>query len=120
MSTKPIATSLDGLPGWARRLSEKYYSRTIAMFVLHGNVHDLVPLKRGAATEYLPLQKFLNQGLFGRRDLVLSYDRGGGLAFGVPESREDFARAITGYDSFHGTKYAQGLPRNPDGVLGLI
>src|SRR5712671_2802452 len=120
MSTTPIAAPLDGLPVWARGLSEKYYSRTIAMFVLHGNVHDLIPLRRGGATAYLPLQKFLNEGLFGRRDLVLSYDRGGGLAFAAPESQKDFAQAITGYDSFHGTKYSQGLPRNPDGVLGLI
>jgi len=29
-------------PAWARQLSEKYYSRTIAMFVIHGNVRDLV------------------------------------------------------------------------------
>jgi hypothetical protein len=112
--------SLDALPEWARRLSEKYYSRTIAMFVLHGNVHDLVAWKRGGHTEYVPLAKFLDEGLFGRRDLVLSYDRGGGLGFANSEVREDFQRALAGYDAYHGTKYAQGLPRNPDGVLALI
>ena len=94
---------METLPAWARELSEKYYSRTLAMFVLHGNVHDLVPLRRGGVTEYLPLQRFLNEGLFGRRDLVLSYDRGGGLAFAKPEVQEDFARALSGYDAFHGT-----------------
>jgi AAA+ superfamily predicted ATPase len=112
--------SFDALPEWARRLSEKYYSRTIAMFVLHGNVHDLVAWKRGGHTEYVPLAKFLDEGLFGRRDLVLSYDRGGGLGFANSEVREDFQRALAGYDTFYGTKYTQGLPRNPDGVLALI
>ncbi|HSB13851.1 MAG TPA: AAA family ATPase [Bryobacteraceae bacterium] len=112
--------SLDALPEWARRLSEKYYSRTIAMFVLHGNVHDLVAWKRGGHTEYAPLAKFLDEGLFGRRDLVLSYDRGGGLGFANSEVQQDFQRALAGYDAYHGTKYAQGLPRNPDGVLALI
>ena len=101
-------------------LSEKYYSRTIAMFVLHGNVHDLVAWKRGDRTEYVPLAKFLNEALFGRRDLVLSYDRGGGIGFANAEMQADFQRALTGYDSFHGTKYAQGLPRNPDGVLTIL
>jgi AAA+ superfamily predicted ATPase len=120
MTTQTIATPLASLPAWARRLSEKYYSRTMCMFVLHGNVHDLVPLVNGDRVEYVSLQKFLNIGLFGRRDLVLSYDRGGGLAFAVPAVREDFTRALSGYDSYHGTKYSQGLPRNPDGVLSLL
>jgi len=30
-------SGLAGLPPWARQLSEKYYSRTLAVFVLHGN-----------------------------------------------------------------------------------
>jgi len=120
MSSTTMPAPLDGLPAWARRLSEKYYSRTIAMFVLHGNVNDLAPWKRGDRTEYLPLPRFINEALFGRRDLVLSYDRGGGFAFANPEVQADFQRALNGYDTFHGTKFAQALPRNPDGVLGLI
>src|SRR5208283_5171738 len=57
---------------------------------------------------------------FPRRDLVLSYDRGGGLTFANPAMQADFSRALTGYDSYHGTNYAAGLPRNPDGVLNLL
>ncbi len=114
------ATALEAFPPWARQLSEKYYSRTIALFVLHGNVRDLVPLKRAGKTEFVPLHRFLREGLFGARDLVLTYDRGGGITFSRPEMQEDFQRALAGYDSFHGTNYAQGLPRNPDGVLNLL
>ena len=120
MSTNPLPSAIDGLPAWARQLSEKYYSRTVAMFVLHGNVHDLVAWKRGDRTQYVPLSRFLNEALFGRRDLVLSYDRGGGIAFATPEVQSDFQRALSGYDSFHGTKFSQGLPRNPDAVLTLL
>jgi AAA+ superfamily predicted ATPase len=120
MNPTSNAASLDALPEWARQLSEKYYSRTIAMFVVHGNVHDLVAWRRGGRTEYVPLAKFLDEGLFGRRDLVLSYDRGGGMGFANAEVQADFQRALTGYDAYHGTKYAQGLPRNPDAVLALI
>jgi len=111
---------LEGLPAWARQLSEKYYSRTIAFFVIHGNVRDLVSVKRGNAMEFLTLSRFLNQELFGQRDLVLTYDRGGGLTFAHPDMQADFGRALAGYDSFHGTRYAAGLPRNPDGVLNLL
>src|SRR5271156_246383 len=111
--------ALDTLPVWARELSEKYYSRSFTMFVLHGNVRDLVPLHRQEATEFVPLEQFLSSALFGQRDLILHYDRGG-LSFGSLATQADFRRALEGYDSFHGTTYAQGLPRNPDAVLNVL
>jgi len=110
---------LDGLPGWAKDLSEKYYSRSFSMFVLHGNVRDLVPLVSEGTAEFVPLEQFLTTALFGQRDLVLQYDRGG-LSFGSAESQADFRRALEGYDSFHGTNFAQGLPRNPDAILNIL
>lgn len=105
------------MPEWARSLSEKYYSRTLSMFVLHGNVRDLAPLPSG---EHVPLMAFLRQSLFGQRNLVLTYDRGGGLSFAHPDMQADFRRALAGYDSFHQSNYAQSLPRNPDGVLNIL
>ncbi len=116
----PAASALDALPGWARELSEKYYSGVTAMFVLHGNVRDTVPWRRPDAVEFPPLQRFLREALFGSRDLVLFYDRGGGLSFGRSEMKGDFERALAGYDSFHGTNFSNGLPRNPDGVLNIL
>ncbi len=122
MSSGPTSTGkyLDALPQWARDLSEKYYSRSYALFVLYGNVRDLVPLRASEKTNYVSLEEFLSQALFGQRDLVLHYDRGG-LSFGTPATQADFRRALEGYDSFHGTSYSQGgLPRNPDAVLSLL
>ena len=110
----------ESLPAWAQQLSEKYYSRTIALFVLYGNVRDVVPFRGGGSMEFLPLLRFLNEALFGQRDIVMAYDRGGGLTFANPAMQADFTRALTGYDSFHGTNYAAALPRNPDGVLNLL
>ena len=111
---------LDALPQWARELSEKYYSRSFALFVLYGNVRDLVPLRTPENTTFVSLDDFLSRALFGQRDLVLHYDRGG-LSFGTSATQSDFRRALEGYDSFHGTSYAQGgLPRNPDAVLNLL
>ena len=118
-----MAATIQGppqMPEWAQSLSEKYYSRTLSVFVLCGNVRDLAPLDRSGATEYVPLLAFLNQALFGRRDLVLTYDRGGGLSFARPEMQADFRNALSGYDSFHQTNYSQALPRNPDGVLNIL
>src|SRR6476659_6360762 len=111
---------LDALPEWARELSEKYYSRSYALFVLYGNVRDLIPFKQPNGTDFLSLDQFLSGAMFGQRDLVLHYDRGG-VSFGNPDSQTDFRRALEGYDSFHGTSFAQGgLPRNPDAVLNVL
>jgi AAA+ superfamily predicted ATPase len=116
----PVGKYLDALPAWARELSEKYYSRSFAMFVVYGNVRDLVPLRRQETTEFVSLEEFISGALFGQRDLILHYDRGG-LSFGSSDSQADFRRALEGYDSFHGTSYSQGgLPRNPDAVLNLL
>jgi len=119
MSTEN-AKPLEGLPGWARELSEKYFSGAFVQFVLHQNVHDLVPLRRNGAVEFLPLKEFLQKGLFSKREIVFDYDRGGGLSFASQDMQADFKTALRGYDSFHGTAYEAGLPRNPDGVLNLI
>lgn len=122
MVTSPTKTDkyLDALPPWARELSEKYYSRSFAVFVLYGNVRDLVPLSTQDTTTFVSLDEFISRALFGQRDLVLHYDRGG-LSFGTPATQSDFRRALEGYDSFHGTSYSQGgLPRNPDAVLNLL
>ncbi|HTX36516.1 MAG TPA: AAA family ATPase [Bryobacteraceae bacterium] len=120
MATPTPANHLDSLPDWARDLSEKYYSGVTSMFVLHGNVRDLVPWKRSTGTDFLSVGRFLREALFGTRDLVLNYDRGGGLTFGNADMKADFERALAGYDSFHGTNFCNGLPRNPDGVLNIL
>jgi len=113
MSANPTQAEL---PAWANELSEKYYSGVTSMFVLHGNVRDLAPHNG----EFVPLSQFLREALFGGRDLVLSYDRGGGLTFSKPDMKADFQRALSGYDSFHGSNFSAGLPRNPDGVLNIL
>lgn len=118
---------MDSLPVWARQLTEKYYSGAFSMFVLHGNIHDLVPhdsgqpMSRDARRVFaLPLGKYLESAMFGQREIVLSYDRGGGITFATPDVQKDFANALRGYDSFHGTNFSQALPRNPDGVLNIL
>src|ERR1035438_7332915 len=107
----PASTPREALPDWAAELSEKYSSGVTSLFVLHGNVRDLAARKRADTTEFVPLQRFLREALFGARDLVLFYDRGGGLTFSTPEMKADFERALSGYDSFHGTNFANGLDR---------
>src|SRR5207247_8849025 len=57
----------------------------------------------------------------GPRAPVPASDRGGGISFSRPQAHADFRHALSGYDSFHGTKYSEGgLPRSSDGVLNIL
>ena len=66
-------------PSWARSLAEQYFSGTASVFVLHGNVQDLVPAGPDPAAGYGTLADFLAGQIFGRWDLVLHYDLARGL-----------------------------------------
>lgn len=110
----------DYYPGWAREFAQKYLSRTINQFILHGNVHDLVPLQRKEQTEFVRLKSFLSEEFFGARDYVIFYDRSSGIYFRDGESKKDFNRALSGRDSLMGTDYANKLPKDPVGVFSLL
>jgi hypothetical protein len=68
-------------PPWAARLAELYFSGTTSMFVLHGNVFDLVRLGPADAPDvrWGALADFLAEQLFGRWDLLLHYDLARGI-----------------------------------------
>jgi AAA+ superfamily predicted ATPase len=65
-------------PAWAAELSERYFSGSTSLFVLHGNVHDVVPLSADGSS-YGGIADFLAEQVFGRWDLVLYYDLSRGL-----------------------------------------
>src|SRR3954463_13159570 len=69
----------DWYPAWAEKLANLYFSGTTCVFVLHGNVHDLVRLPDGDETRYCGLTDFLVSQVFGRWDVVVGYDLSRGL-----------------------------------------
>lgn len=103
-------------PAWARSLAEMYFSGTTCLFVVHGNVHDLIrcPAADGSTT-YCNLPEFLAAQVFGSWDVVLQYD----LAKGI--------RAISAGDAARLQPMIRHLtarlgdpaswPRDPDTVL---
>ena len=44
---RPAGPLPDWYPAWATELADLYFSGTTSVFVLHGNVHDLVRLPDG-------------------------------------------------------------------------
>lgn len=115
------ADPLAHYPDWARELARRYFTKTLNQFILHGNVRDLVPaLDERGEREYVPLREFLAEDLFAGRDVVVFYDRSDGIHFEDAESRKDFNRALSGYDTIFGTEYAKKLPKDPARVFALL
>jgi ATP-dependent 26S proteasome regulatory subunit len=117
-ATGPAATLPAWYPGWARDLADAYFSRTTCVFVLHGNVHDLIRTPAGGQDSYQSLPEFLSTQAFGSWDLVLSYDVSRGL------------RMLAGSDAGRLRAMVQSLtarwgepgswPRDPEKVLLML
>ncbi len=116
-SDDPLAS----LPQWAQKLAERYYTKTVATFLLHGAVRDLQPIDDGqGGKSFVPLRSFLSEELFGSRDLVLFYDRSSGIRAATPEMQRDLIRAVEGYDALYGTDFAKAMPKDPGRALQIL
>jgi SpoVK/Ycf46/Vps4 family AAA+-type ATPase len=115
------ADPLAGLPGWARKLAQKYYTKTVCTFLLYGAVRDLQPTtQEDGGRGFAPLRTFLSEELFGGRDHVLFYDRSSGVRASAPETQKEMQRTMAGYDALYGTDYAKSLPRDPGRAFQIL
>lgn len=112
---------------WMEHLASAYLGGAASVFLLHGNVHDLVPLDDSDDTPFVSLEHVLAARLFARRDVVVQYDRGGGielLAPGLPERRQqmqaDLQRTLSAIDSISGTSFASSRPKDPGIVFEIL
>src|SRR5256712_3908836 len=117
LSPDPLAS----FPHWTRMLAERYYTTTTSTFILHGAVRDLQPADDGkGGRRFISLRRFLADELFGTRDLVVFYDRSGGIRLATPEMQKDFMAAVSGYDTLFGTEYAKSGPQDPARAFPLL
>src|SRR5260370_5781988 len=73
------------LPGWAARMTRKYYAGEASHFLLYNNIYDLVR----AGGDYISLLNYLQRELVGSKYLV-TYNRSEGIKFGSPEAERAF------------------------------
>ena len=119
--TQAIDQYTSHYPGWAKEFARKYFTKTVTEFILYGNVRDLVPsIDDNGDRDYIPLRQFLVEDLFAARDIILFYDRSGGIHFADQTSQKDFNRALSGYDTIFGTDYVQKLPKDPVRVFSVL
>ncbi len=112
-------------PAWAERLGDAYLSGTSCVFLLSGNVRDLVPVTEPAhngrpdpADAWGTVPDFRSRELFGQWDVVLSYDVGRGLR---PLAGPDPARLRTMAQWLtERLGHASTWPRDPDAAIAAI
>jgi hypothetical protein len=111
MSTAPSSPRIQ-LPAWAAELARTWNGGAQSLFILHGNIFDLFPLRASDRTDYGPLAAFLARRLFPDRAYLLFYDIGDGLSFASPAMQQRFFEWLRIYDEVEGTRYHQeGPPR---------
>ncbi|MEP6863783.1 MAG: ATP-binding protein [Deltaproteobacteria bacterium] len=65
------------LPSWADELKRRYLRGEASVFVLHGNVHDVVL----DGDELAPVADFITRSVFEKKDIVIRYNLSTGCRF---------------------------------------
>jgi len=118
MQDKKVTSFPRWFPPWARDLGRIYFSGTTTMFLLHGNVDDLIRNEGRDGVDYRVLPEFLASQIFGSWDVVLYYDITRPPRALTGNSKERLLRINEQIERYIG-KLDQ-LPRDPSQVLALI
>jgi len=82
------------LPVWAQELASKYGSKTANLYILYGNIRDLLPHKK-KEDEFIftRVQEYVSEILFGNQDIIAFFDRSSGVSFCEPEMEQEYQTA---------------------------
>ena len=70
---------INQLPVWAEQMRDLFKSGSVAQFLIHGNIFDVVGIEDSGGRRLLSLKTFLKDVMFESYDVVLEYDRGKGI-----------------------------------------
>ena len=91
------------LPVWAEELKRRYLRGEASVFILHGNVHDLVL----DGDELVSVADFLTHSVFEKKDIVVRYNLSTGCRFAKKAAKVEGVEALL-------------LERAPDKVLPVL
>jgi hypothetical protein len=106
---------IDQLPGWAEQMRDLFRSGSVAQFLIHGNIFDVVGVENSGGRRLLPLKAFLKDVMFESYDVVLEYDRGRGIR--LTKGAEDWGEWLK---QILGNEASTLQTREPGTALELI
>lgn len=104
----------DWFPPWARELADLYFSGTTCLFILHGNINDLIPTRKDDKEHYCSLPEFLATQIFGNY-VALQYDLAKGLRVQAGEDGKRLQAGVQHIAARLGEPTS--WPREPDALL---
>lgn len=105
-------------PAWAREFAAQYFAGTTCVFVLHGNVHDLMPIGPPPDAPFGTLNDFLATSLLGSWDVVLRYDLSQGLRAYAASNGDRLRKMVALLEPRLGD--LKTWPRDPDAMLASL
>jgi hypothetical protein len=106
---------INQLPGWAEQMRDLFRSGSVAQFLIHGNIFDVVAAEDTAGRRLLSLKAFLKTVMFESYEVVLEYDRGRGIR--LTKGAEDWGEWLK---QILGNEVATLQTREPGTALELI
>lgn len=104
------------LPSWAQELSYKYCSKTANLYIVHGNIRDFLPHQmREEEFNFVKIQDYISEVLFGNRDVIVYYDRSSGVTFCKAEMKEDYLQVMRNMNGIESE--ADVLAKEPQDAL---
>ena len=81
------------LPSWAEEMRDLFKSGSVAQFLIHGNLFDIVPAPGPSGRKLVPLKTFLDEVMFDGYDIVQpQWFRNDGIHYTVEGSAQRAAR----------------------------
>jgi len=105
----------NSLPAWAEQMRDLFRSGSVAQFLIHGNIFDVVSAEDETGSRLLSLKAFLNSVMFESYDVVLEYDRGRGIR--LTKGTEDWGEWLK---QILGNELSAAQTREPGAALELI
>ncbi len=115
--SSPSSAPRAPLPAWATELARLWNGGAHSLFLLHGNIFDLFPVRLGESVEFAPLNTFLARRLFPDRGCLMFYDIGEGLSFATTAMQTRFFEWLRIYDEVEHTDFHQQGPPHAFGQL---
>ncbi len=105
------------MPAWADALRRRYLAEEASLFLLHGNVRDLVRVEDGYAT----LEEYLERLLARAKEVVGFYDYSRGLRFSRKGMKDRFTLAVNTHQILQGKpEVGDEFPREPLALFPIL
>ncbi|MEL3899232.1 MAG: AAA family ATPase [Treponema phagedenis] len=73
---------INELHAWAQELSKKYCSKTVNLYIVHGNIRDFLPHRDIAGGfAFVRIRDYISEVIFGNKDIIIFYDKSSGINF---------------------------------------